>query len=115
MSGRAVFVHDLALEEYGFGGEHPFNPLRVRLTVELCEALGLLEGFPFVGPEPATDEDLTTVHSLSYVRSVQKAGRGGTAGGGRAASCRSWRTASVRTTLRSFRTSAGHARRWGGP
>ena len=71
MSGRAVFVHDLALEEYGFGGEHPFNPLRVRLTVELCEALGLLEGFPFVGPEPATDEDLTNVHSLSYVRSVQ--------------------------------------------
>jgi acetoin utilization protein AcuC len=77
MSGRAVIVHDLELETYGFGGDHPFNPLRIRLTLELCEAAGLLEGYPFVASEPATDEDLTTVHSLTYVRLVQKAGRGG--------------------------------------
>lgn len=76
MSGGAAFVHDLALEEYGFGGDHPFNPIRVRMTIELCEDLGLLDDYPFVEPEPATDEDLTTVHSLSYVRSVQEAGRG---------------------------------------
>ncbi len=76
MSGRAAFVHDPALEAYGFGGDHPFNPIRVRMTIELCEDSGLLAGFPFVGPDPATDEDLATVHSLSYVRSVQKAGRG---------------------------------------
>jgi acetoin utilization protein AcuC len=75
LSGRAAIVHDLALENYGFGGEHPFNPLRVRLFLELCESLGLLEGFPFVSSEPATDEDLTTVHNLTYVRMVQKAGR----------------------------------------
>jgi acetoin utilization protein AcuC len=77
MSGRAAIVHDLALETYGFGGDHPFNPLRIRLTLELCEALGLLEGYPFVASLPATDEELTTVHNLTYVRMVQKAGRGG--------------------------------------
>jgi acetoin utilization protein AcuC len=77
MSGRAAIVHDLALEAYGFGEDHPFNPLRIRLTLELCEALGLLEGYPFVVSEPATDDDLTTVHSLTYVRMVQEAGRGG--------------------------------------
>ncbi len=76
MSGRAAFVHDEALEEYGFGGDHPFNPVRLRMTIELCESLGLLEGYPFVGPEPATDEDLRTVHYASYVRRVQLAGRG---------------------------------------
>ena len=76
MSGRSLFVHDEALEAYGFGGDHPFNPLRVRMTIELCEGLGLMEGHRFVAPRPATDEDLTTVHSLSYVRSVQKASRG---------------------------------------
>ena len=48
MSGGAAIVHDLELEAYGFGGDHPFNPLRIRLTLELCEALGLLEGYPFV-------------------------------------------------------------------
>jgi acetoin utilization protein AcuC len=77
MSGKAAIVHDLSLESYGFGGDHPFNPLRIRMTLELCEALGLLEGYSFVASEPATDEDLTTVHNLTYVRLVQKAGRGG--------------------------------------
>ncbi len=76
MSGEAAIVHDLALESYGFGGGHPFNPLRIRLTLELCEALGLLEGYPFVGSGPASDEDLRTVHSLSYVRMVERASRG---------------------------------------
>jgi acetoin utilization protein AcuC len=75
LSGRAAIVHDLALEDYGFGGVHPFNPLRVRLALELCETSGLLKDYPFVSPEPATDEDLTTVHNLTYVRMVQKAGR----------------------------------------
>ena len=76
MSGRAVFVHDVALEEYGFGGDHPFNPVRLRMTIELCGSLGLLEGYPFVEPEAATGEDLRTVHYTSYVRRVQQAGRG---------------------------------------
>ena len=75
LSGQAAIVHDLALENYGFGGDHPFDPLRVRLALELCEALGLLEDYPFVSSGPATDDDLTTVHSLTYVRMVQKAGR----------------------------------------
>jgi acetoin utilization protein AcuC len=76
LSGRAAIVHDVALENYGFGGDHPFNPLRVRLALELCEALGLLEDYRVVSCGSATDEDLTTVHSLTYVRMVQKAGRG---------------------------------------
>jgi acetoin utilization protein AcuC len=76
MSGRAAFVHDAALEAYGFGGNHPFNPVRVRMTVELCESLALFEGYPFVGSELATDEDLATVHLPSYVRRVREASRG---------------------------------------
>jgi acetoin utilization protein AcuC len=76
VSGRAALVHDPALEAYGFGGDHPFNPLRIRLTLELCEALGLLQDHPYIVSEPASEEDLTTVHSLTYVRLVQEAGRG---------------------------------------
>ena len=62
-AGGAVFVHDAAMEDYRFGEEHPFNPTRLRMTIELCDALGFLEGETFVSPEPASDEDLTTVHS----------------------------------------------------
>ncbi len=76
MSGRAVFVHDAAMEEYGFGGEHPFNSIRLRMTIELCESLGLLKASRFVSPEPATVEELGTVHYSSYVRRVRMAGRG---------------------------------------
>jgi acetoin utilization protein AcuC len=76
VTGKALIVHDAALESYGFGGEHPFNPLRLRLTLELCRDSGLLEGYPLTPSEPATDADLTTVHSLTYVRMVQQAGRG---------------------------------------
>ncbi len=76
MTGTSALVHDRAMEAYGFGGDHPFNPLRIRLTFEVCDALGLLDGHDMLGAPLASDEDLTTVHSLTYVRMVQKAGRG---------------------------------------
>ncbi len=76
MSGRAAIVHDRSLEAYGFGDDHPFNPIRIRLALELCEEAGLLRGYPFAAPEPASEEDLRRVHSLSYIRMVQEAGRG---------------------------------------
>lgn len=76
MSGTAILVHDRELEKYGFGPDHPFNPLRIRMTLELCEAAGLLDGYDFTATESATESDLLTVHSLNYVRQVQQAGLG---------------------------------------
>lgn len=76
MSGRSAVVHGRGLEDYGFGDEHPFNPVRLRMTMDLCDALGLLGGHDLVEPAPATEEDLLTVHSLTYLRLVQRASRG---------------------------------------
>jgi acetoin utilization protein AcuC len=73
MSGRATVVHDRELEAYGFGEDHPFNPLRIRLALEMCRTAGLLEEYEFVPGEVAAEEDLLKVHSLSYVRTVQQA------------------------------------------
>lgn len=73
----AAVVHDRILETYGFGEGHPFNPLRLRMTLELCEASGLFEGYDFVESEPASEQDLCIVHSLTYIRLVQQAARGG--------------------------------------
>lgn len=75
-NGKAVVVHDRILETYGFGEGHPFNPLRLRMTLELCEAAGLLEGYELFGSEPASEQDLLVVHNLTYIRLVQQAGRG---------------------------------------
>jgi len=68
----AALAWDPALLDYGFGPSHPFNPLRLELTVALARDLGVLPEFlPF---EPASDELLATVHDPSYVAAV-KAGR----------------------------------------
>lgn len=76
MSGRSALFHDRGLEEYGFGDDHPFNPLRIRLMLDICEAAGLLDGYEFTVTVPASEADLLTVHSLTYVRRVQAAGAG---------------------------------------
>lgn len=72
----AAVVHGPELETYGFGEGHPFNPIRLRMTMELCESLGMFESYDFVGSDPATEEDLLTVHSLTYIRLVQQAAAG---------------------------------------
>jgi len=68
----AALAWDPALLDYGFGPSHPFNPLRLELTVALAREFGVLpQLLPF---EPASDELLATVHDPSYVAAVQ-AGR----------------------------------------
>ena len=60
---------DPALLGYGFGPGHPFNPLRLDLTVELAGAFGVLP--PTLPFEPASDEVLATVHDPAYVAAVK--------------------------------------------
>ena len=69
MTGRASLAWDPALLGYGFGPGHPFNPLRLELTVALAREFGVLpEVLPF---EPASDDLLATVHSAAYVEAVK--------------------------------------------
>ena len=65
----AALAWDPALLGYGFGPGHPFNPLRLELTVELAREFGVLpQLLPF---EPASDDLLTTVHDPAYVEAVK--------------------------------------------
>ena len=65
----AALAWDPALLDYGFGPGHPFNPLRLELTVALARAYGVaVEAVAF---EPASDELLATVHAPSYVQAVR--------------------------------------------
>jgi acetoin utilization protein AcuC len=73
MGERATIVWDSSLLGYDLGGEHPFNPIRLELTMRLASALGVLDGVALDVPEPATDADLERVHELDYVRAVQQA------------------------------------------
>jgi acetoin utilization protein AcuC len=72
----AVILWDEALLGYDLGGRHPLNPIRLDLTIRLARSLSVLDGVPLVAPEPATDEELRTVHSDEYLVAVKQAPRG---------------------------------------
>jgi acetoin utilization protein AcuC len=65
----AAVAWDPALLGYGFGPGHPFDPLRLELTVALAAEFGVLP--QLLAFEPASDELLTTVHEPAYVEAVR--------------------------------------------
>ncbi|WP_436495860.1 acetoin utilization protein AcuC [Actinokineospora sp. HUAS TT18] len=73
MGDRATVVWDASLLGYDLGGEHPFNPIRLELTMRLAAALGVLDGVPLRVPEPASDADIERVHELEYIKAVRQA------------------------------------------
>ncbi|MDI1459342.1 acetoin utilization protein AcuC [Catellatospora sp. KI3] len=56
-------------------GDHPLDPVRVRLTMALARELGVLDrpGVRTVTPEPATDDELLRVHRRDYLEAVRAA------------------------------------------
>lgn len=76
---RTRVVWTPALLDYDFGPNHPMAPLRLRLTVELARALGVLDqpGVDVVGAEPASDAVLATAHEPAYVAAVRRASTAG--------------------------------------
>lgn len=57
---------------YRLSEDHPLQPLRVKLAVELMTQLGLVEFADMVPPRAATDDDIALCHSPSYIAIVQK-------------------------------------------
>jgi acetoin utilization protein AcuC len=70
-------VWDEALTRYDFGAGHPFDPVRIRLTMALASALGVLSSpaVSMISPSPATDSEIETVHDPQYVEMVRHVGR----------------------------------------
>ena len=70
MRGRLVFSDELT--RYDFGMDHPMAPGRVKNTISLARALGVLERLDVVAP-PEIDLDLLrTVHDADYIEAVQR-------------------------------------------
>jgi acetoin utilization protein AcuC len=73
-----ALVWDDALARYRFTPDHPLNPRRLQLTVDLIRRLGLLDGDAqrVVPPPPATDDELVAAHSAEFVEMVKRASAG---------------------------------------
>ena len=57
---------------YRLSEDHPLQPLRVKLTVDLIRELGLDAGAQVVAPRQATDEEIGLCHSMRYVELVRR-------------------------------------------
>lgn len=77
MGDRTALIFGDQYHRYQFNEDHPFNPLRLRLAIELIEACGLIDReHRILPPRPATDGELLSVHSPALVAAVQAASRG---------------------------------------
>jgi acetoin utilization protein AcuC len=77
VTGPACTVFDRSLVEYDFGADHPMNPIRVALTMQLAADLGVLAsaqepGLEVVAAPMASEDLLLTVHDEALVESVQR-------------------------------------------
>ena len=61
---------------YNFGPQHPLQPVRVELAVELMRAYGLLDrpNVQLIPPRLAGDDELQLIHSPDYIDAVRQAG-----------------------------------------
>ena len=71
MSGRVRLVWGEAFMAYKLSEDHPLQPLRVKLAVELMQELGLVELAELVPPRQATDAEIGLVHSATYIDVVR--------------------------------------------
>ncbi|AUW95394.1 MAG: acetoin utilization protein AcuC [Sulfobacillus thermosulfidooxidans] len=71
MTDTAKFIYSDAYSQYDFGATHPFNPVRLRATKSLIDALHLVSDDQLVLPAPATIDDLVRAHHRSYIDMVQ--------------------------------------------
>ncbi|HUK12299.1 MAG TPA: acetoin utilization protein AcuC [Thermoanaerobaculaceae bacterium] len=70
----AALIFSPEYGSYDFGAEHPFSPARVAMTLDLLTQLG--HPPTWIEPEPATRDDLLTVHAAAYLDLVEALSEG---------------------------------------
>lgn len=76
MKKDSVFIYSDELLSYRFSNDHPFNQLRLKLTVDLLSEIGAISDNDIVKPRMASDEELLLNHEATYIDAVKRAGRG---------------------------------------
>ncbi len=74
---EARFIYDEALLAYNFHSDHPFNPLRIKASMDLAKRLGILDDSRIVAPEMASVQMLELAHEPHYIDLVRSLSRTG--------------------------------------
>jgi acetoin utilization protein AcuC len=72
MSGPVSLVYGEALMKHHLSDQHPLQPIRVKLAVDLIKETGLIEHAHLLPPRSATIEELELVHSPEYIELVRR-------------------------------------------
>ena len=72
MPGLVALVYGEELMKHRLSDQHPLQPIRVKLAVELISSTGLIEHAHLLPPRRATIAELELVHSPAYVGLVRK-------------------------------------------
>jgi acetoin utilization protein AcuC len=75
---KTAFVHSPRFAEYDYGQDHPLEPGRPELTVELCQKYELLNKpwMATIEPTPASREAMAVFHDEDYLEALQEANNG---------------------------------------
>lgn len=76
MMRDSVFIFSPEQLNYMFNRDHPFNPIRLELTLDLLKKMNAIRDEDIISPRMATDEELKLVHLPEYINAVKKAGNG---------------------------------------
>jgi acetoin utilization protein AcuC len=74
VGGRTTLLYSEKFLDYNLGPLHPLRPIRVKLTHDLIQSKGLLNGdtVKITTPRIASEEEILLFHEKEYVRLVQK-------------------------------------------
>ena len=70
--GPVALVYGDELMKHRLSDQHPLQPIRVKLTMDLIKSTGLIEQCILLPPRRATIRELELVHSPEYVDLVQR-------------------------------------------
>lgn len=73
MNELSGFIYHEDYLKYQFGFSHPFKPIREKYTLDILKELEVIDDKARVyQSEPATEDDLCTVHLREYVQFVKE-------------------------------------------
>jgi len=73
-AGMPTLIYGPGYRHYDLGERHPFSPIRAELTLDLIREVGI-DAVPLV-PEPATVDEVCTIHDPEYVATVEALSEG---------------------------------------
>ncbi len=76
MTQKAIFIYSEEMMKYKFAEDHPFNPIRIKLTYDLLKASEAIDDTQLRKPKPATEKDLLLAHSKEYIEFIESVNDG---------------------------------------